>query len=490
MVAAADALLEVAVVKTDISGWRLQPQVTRAVGWRGRFAWGAAVLLAGMAMVAGIAVAPAANADDPDCTGDLGDLVFSVASGQADLNNRQCAAEGLRTIRSNPAVPAAMAANAAAGEGHFLGDPFRAPHRWAGQRGSYELTTYEDRDGNEWSAALFGPLDANGGPYPGVLLACHACPLFPTTEYLSSWYWAAEALAEAGYVVMYAAIAGNSIPVTIDATDFFVATPASPTPRGDFNPWHARLDRSRLGIVGHSGAGGVALNVGHADPRYDAIVAWDPAGSANLMVAPRVPTMIQVADYRQESVPPPREEKPIPALSKFTFFDTISAAGVDAMQVALRASMHFEWSRFPSDAARPHSIHGEMVSTYYTLAWLDRYLAPSRVRSKAPTIDTPPRRLPSNVVAIQALQRLTASGTDRFDRSADRYSIGVGFFDADAAERAGNLEAGNVPITIGGLRIRNLLSFQYDSKYSLDGGALQCEDMRAGCSHRRRLARR
>jgi hypothetical protein len=40
---------------------------------------------------------------------------------------------------------------------------------------------------------------------------------------------------------------------------------------------------------------------------------------------------------------------------------------------------------------------------------------------------------------------------------------------------------GNVPITIGGLPIRNLLSFQYASRYFLNGGALHCEDMRAGC---------
>jgi hypothetical protein len=52
------------------------------------------------------------------------------------------------------------------------------------------------------------------------------------------------------------------------------------------------------------------------------------------------------------------------------------------MQVALRASMHFEWSRFPSDPSRPHSIYGETVASYYTLAWLDRYLAPSRARAR------------------------------------------------------------------------------------------------------------
>ena len=36
--------------------------------------------------------------------------------------------------------------------------------------------------------------------------------------------------------------------------------------------------------------------------------------------------------------------------------------------------------------------------------------------------------------------------------------------------------------SIGGLPIRNLLSFQYGSRYSLNGGALHCENMRAGCT--------
>ena len=103
------------------------------------------------------------------------------------------------------------------------------------------------------------------GPYPGVLLVCHACfPLPQTTENVGLWYWAAESLAEAGYVVLYATVGGNSSSRTIDATDFLTATPASPTARGEFNPWYKELDRSRLGIVGHSGAAGVALDVGTA----------------------------------------------------------------------------------------------------------------------------------------------------------------------------------------------------------------------------------
>jgi hypothetical protein len=281
---------------------------------------------------------------------------------------------------------------------------------------------------------------------------------------------------------MYATAAINSM--AIDATDFFVADPTAPTPRGDFNPWHASLDRSRLGIVGHSGAAGVAITVGHSDPRFDTIVAWDPAGSYTMAgVTPRIPTMIQVADYRQESVPPPRAEKPIPTLPKFFFFDAISAAGVDAMQVALRASMHFDWSRFPSNSARPHSIYDETVALYYTLAWLDRYLAPSRPLGPLPPEAEQPPDISalSDAVAQDALRRLTATDPHKFDQSADVYSIGVGFFDEKEAKKAGDIEAGNVPVEIGGLPIRNLLSFQYDSRYFLNGGALQCADMRAGC---------
>jgi dienelactone hydrolase len=455
-------------------------RAARAVASRSRSRWVTAVTVAVALAVAvcvpsapGAGTAVAQEAPPLDCAGWLGDPASGTAEWeQADRNNRQCAAEGSRISQANQAAGAAWMANFAAGQWLFGGDPFRAPHRWKGRRGSYELTSYTDRDGLTWPAALFGPRDRDGGPYPGVVLACHACFPSPfTTENIAIWYWAAEALAEAGYVVFYAMIGGNSTTRTVDATDWFTATPAGPTARGQHNPWHASLDRSRLGLVGHSGAAGVALNVGHTDERFDAIVAWDPAPIGGLEgITPRIPTMIQVADYSGLGVAPEaRPEKPTPAPgSKYTFFDTISAAGIDAMRVAPRASTHLEWTRH-TGLGFPHSIYGEMVATYYTLAWLDRYLAPSRGQSS------------SAAVARDALRRLTASGTARFDRSADVYSIGTGTYDAARAERAGTVEAGNVPIRIAGIPVRNLLSFHYDSRYSLDGGALRCDDMRAGC---------
>jgi len=360
-------------------------------------------------LTVGTPVAHAATPDTVngvDCAGWLGTPVSGSAEwNAADADNLQCAGLGLRVLQESPAVAAAKAANADAGDGDFVGDPFRAPHRWAPERGSYEQVTFTDRDENTWPATLFGPRDARGGgPYPGVLLVCHACfPLPATTENVGLWYWAAEALAEAGYVVLYATVGGNSIPHTIDATDFFVSTPSTPTARGEFNPWWARLDRDRLGIVGHSGAAGVALNVGNSDPRFDAIVAWDPAASASFVgVTPRIPTMIQAADYTLREGPVPRAEKPVPAPgSKYTFFDAIRAARVDTMLVAPRASTHLDWTRFaganPFGPSIDHGVYGEMVATYYTLAWLDRYVAasgaaPTRWWARTTSPPSPPPR--------------------------------------------------------------------------------------------------
>jgi hypothetical protein len=399
-----------------------------------------------------------------DCAGYVAEPASPAEWAKADLNNQLCAAAGMHMVENNRAMFAAIQANAATPDAKFSADPFRTPSRWAGKRGTYQALTYQDRDGKPWPAALFGPRDLKAGPYPAVLLVCHVCgntgPVNPM------WYWASEALAEAGYVVLYAAVGGNNVPRAIDATDFLASTPSAPTPRGEFNPWHESIDRNRLAVVGHSGAAGVALSVGHADARYKTLVAWDPAGSYTMDgVTPRIPSMIQVADYRQESVPPPRSGKPRPELPKFAFFDTIRGANIDVMQIALRASMHFEWGpHFPvhSDPQRPYSIYGEIVSTYYTLAWLDRYLKPSA------------REL--------STRRLIAAGNARFDRFADAYSVGAGSFDAKKAEKAGQLEAGNVPVTIGGIPVQNLLSFQYESKYFLDGGAMQCANMRQACA--------
>ena len=49
------------------------------------------------------------------------------------------------------------------------------------------------------------------------------------------------------------------------------------------------------------------------------------------------------------------------------------------------------------------------------------------------------------------------------------------------AKDQASVEAGNVPITIGGQPVRHRLSFWYPTRYFLEGGALACDDVREGC---------
>ncbi|TMA26746.1 MAG: hypothetical protein E6J87_21835, partial [Deltaproteobacteria bacterium] len=317
-------------------------------------------------------------------------------------------------------------------------------------------------------------------------IPCHACF---TSAIESEVFWAAEVLAEAGYLVIVPYVGGNDVDSTIDATDYFAATPDSPA-RGEFNPWWQRLDRTRLGIAGHSGAAGLALTVGQIDPRYSAIVAFDPAGSTDISsLALHTPTMIQVADYSGNTsaivtpllpdgteVPLPlplpvltflpygpnetRSDYPVPAPgSKYTFFDSLRSAAVDTMQVGIRAAIHIDWGR-PEGGT--FSTYGEMVASYYALAWFDRYL----------------KGVNDATMAADARRRLTA--IDTFDGSADAHSIGTGFFDAAQAAAGGSAEAGNVPIKIEGFPICNRISFYYPTRYFLESGALE-RDVRASC---------
>ena len=451
--------------------------------------------LACIALAAVLAAAPARAqipSVDPrtDCLSYPGDPEPGTPEWDVrDQNNIYCAIEGLLIMYSNPAYEAALAANHAQGSITFvdyLGDPFREPFlRWGGVRGNVQHVTWTNRSARVSDGVVLSPPDTAVGPFPGVLIPCHSCF---TTAGESGTFWAAETLAEAGYVVFIPYVGGNDIASTVDATDYFVATPDAPTAHGEgeFNPFWNRLDRTRLGIAGHSGAGGLALNVGHTDPRYSAVVAFDPAGSTNIgELDLRKPTMVQVADYSGNTgallpdvlrdaveLPLPlttflpygpneiRDTKPTPAPgSKYTFFDSLREA-VDSMQVAIRATVHIDWGR-PSGGT--FSRYGEMVASYYTLAWFDRYL-----------------RGANNVgVAADALRRLMA--TETFDGSADVHSIGTGTFDPEQAAVGASVEAGNVPFTIEGLPVRNRLSFYYPTRYFFAEGALQCEDVRSGC---------
>jgi hypothetical protein len=244
------------------------------------------------------------------------------------------------------------------------------------------------------------------------------------------YWWAARALAAAGYVVMtfdvqgqgHSEVVGHApgspVPTTtgvpsqqnfnfyegtVDALRFFLSTPSSEyVPQGwtpadvaaaktagdgeriDWtNPGWGVLDRTRLGIIGHSlGAGAVsavqqcsdestlwqslALCGGRSFP-IRAVVAWDALSSS---VTPVVPAMDQKADgyflFPTFSPTSPAATESLPAFAKWR------DAGKDVFMYVVRGGTHIEWSQVPYTAA---TRYGVFANTYYTLAWLDRWVA-------------------------------------------------------------------------------------------------------------------
>lgn len=277
-------------------------------------------------------------------------------------------------------------------------------------------------------------------------------------------WWSSQTLAEAGYLVVAYDSEGRG-PTEEEAgvlMDWL---------HGD-DPLVADFDGERVGIAGHSGGGVVVNGHGHTDPRVDAIVAWDRAQSTPLAddVPLRAPSLFVLADYNCQQVPvcqpEPHDEPPDPdgPGNKGQDFQLVRDAGVDTMQLALRAALHLDW--VPSDLAG--NRHAELVTVYFTRAWFDRY-----VRGQA-----------EPQVAADAFDRLTGA---TFDDSADRLNISQGLYDPARAAAAGDPYAGNVPYTIAGTAVADRLSFYHLSRcfLTVPGTSVRVssDDVRAdGCT--------
>ena len=297
------------------------------------------------------------------------------------------------------------------------GDPFRYP----GVDPFYDTAdvvpvSFLDRGGAQLFGRVWAPKGATGR-LPGVVIT-NGSVQAPETLY----WWGAQALVEAGYVVLTfdprgqgrsdnatpdGEMGSNANPDvfatnTIDAIDFFHSTPDAPyegNVAGDprevtaFNPLHAVVDRERLGAVGHSlGARGVSVvqgatpwpGTGEANP-IDAIVAWDNLalseggggdGLAGIPLVPRVPAMGQSGDYFL--TPTPYTSPPDPDGKRGGFL-TWQQAGIPSYQLVIEGGTHYEWSllpTFPTTAWEPGGDGGwgNPLARHFTVAWLDRWL--------------------------------------------------------------------------------------------------------------------
>lgn len=316
------------------------------------------------------------------------------------------------------------------------------------------------------------------------------------------YWWAAQTLAKAGYVVLtrdpqmqgrsdtfgagedaMEGFPSQSTGVTFfdhtqDSIDFALSRPGRPyCPRPSrsgtshcdkqhsrvadglatrFNPFWRMVDRTRIGLAGHSyGASGVSW-VGQQDHRVDAVVAWDnlcdptapsrsispadaaePSGLGDGCLSGglgkprlRVPSLGLSADYML--TPTPYTTRPDPD-AKSGASHAFSGAGVDSGQIVIRGGTHYEWSYLPLPVFGA-TLRGIDLSAWYTTAWFDRYV--------------------------------------KGDLSAQRRLL-------TARWRQDGIEAAVDPSGDG-----NMFSDHYRSRLDLghrDGRRVRCEDLRRGC---------
>lgn len=369
--------------------------------------------------------------------------------------------------------------------GANVADPYRQPDEWqqAG-RGFYESFYLASCTGSRITATLWipkSPQPAEG--YPGIVMSTGAAYAFQEI-----YFWAAEGLAEAGYMVLTYDVQGQgrseqngqaayAMPnATCDgnvfvqglrdglrwlrsnsSTPYRAVTENRRPGTSNFNPYGFDVDLNRIGIAGHSRGAAAVSQVGQEDPNVKAIVAWDclsPQADENVSRIHAAALGIcseygfgQVVDPIFQRVILPKTEAP-PRDFKAAAFKQIVAnqeaftRPVDTMLVIPRASTHLEYDYVPY--VLPATRYGERVAMYYTLAWFDRYVKGD----------------PS------ATARLIVT---RFDDSADESSIGAGTYDPATNS--------NVPYKIEGDCTSNRLSFYYDSRFYLNGGALTNDDM-------------
>jgi hypothetical protein len=362
-------------------------------------------------------------------------------------------------------------------------------YRWqSGGYGIVQKVLFTARNGATISGRVWRT-DAGPAKRPGIVIT-NGSVQAPERVY---WF-AAQALAKAGYIVLtwdpqgqgQSDTQGESpdqnegtpaqsdgrpfFDGTEDAINFFFSTPSNPyVPlkscssgtshagkqnrrvkdglNSPNNPFWRYLDQSRVGIAGHSyGASGVSY-IGQQDPRVKAIVAWDnlgvpdpnaglgeepcPADPALRAPAPVTkPALGMSADY---FIPPtPNKSDPDP-LAKSTESRAYSAKGVDTGEIVIRGGTHYDFDWVPNQGF-PATLRGADEIDWYTTAWFDKYVKGD------PTAD----------------RRLT---TNRWRHDAQEGAVDP---HGDA----------------------NMFSFYYRSRLNIGlsgGGRFVCEDMRPGC---------
>lgn len=276
------------------------------------------------------------------------------------------------------------------------------------------------------SGRAFAPDPAHcPGPRPLVVIATGL--LANDTLY----WWAAQSLAEAGYVVMTFDFQGQGLseqnghtnpdgtgqplppacgeglcdrgPDGIagfltdmaDAVDFALSTPAMPyahavsgQPGLESFPYADVVDPSRVGLAGHSAGGRTVSVLQGIDERVDAVVAWDNlatdlrgdrsssssqcvTGGLGVSAQPAVPRVPAFGHAAPNNTLCGDEDL------KLSAYEAWSSAGLPTGLLVVAGTRHTaDWS--PTPAAPATHRYSTELHALHTIAWFDRFLLGDR----------------------------------------------------------------------------------------------------------------
>jgi hypothetical protein len=394
-----------------------------------------AVFLAALMAVAAIPLARAADdySDQAYAEHDLDNITRSAGRHMADITRPEWhEATRAATAESYLAALGLQLADLGNGRIHtglgqwIPGGSVGDPETWNSL--PYRRVQFLSRTGAKLSGHVWGSEDE--GRRPGIVITTGS---IQATE--GMYHWIAQLLARAGYTVFTFDVQGqgesegfghapgspvptgdgfpaqqdaNFIDGTVDAIRFFSSTPSAPyrpvgwtdadaaaaeAGRGPaeqinwVNPGWAALDRTRIGIAGHS-LGASAVSVvqqcsdqgtawqtveachGQSYP-IKAVIGYDSLSSG---VTPVVPGMNQQADgYFLNPTPSPQAPNPQTHLAAHKKW---VEAGIDTYSFTVRGGTHLEWSYIPFISMA--TAYGRHQIGYYTLAWFDRWLKTSK----------------------------------------------------------------------------------------------------------------
>ena len=389
--------------------------------------------------------------------------------------------------------------------GSLGADPFRAVDRWEQVTGGRAIDVkFPSSDGAQLRGHIWLPPKSEPMPrggYPGVVITDGSIQ-----AYENLYYWAAEGLAQYGYVVMTYDVQGQGhsdllpsnctpgdctgVPYQQNYNFYQGAEDSLSWFLSKADPAHASVNPAQIGIAGHSLGASAVSWVGQCDNRVKTIVAWDDlvpidmSKCAQNVSIPKqyratkldTPALATTNDYEfnvqsQTAPPDPHGGSNTGGLAGDSGYQQLAKDGVDSELVSFRNGTHLTYTYI--DLAFYSNELSERFAYYYTLAWFDQYV----------------RNGTDPYTAQPAWQRLT--NLSAYDDSADRnsagtVSIGAGLYDPTAATaNPADPMSGNVPYIIKGVPIPNSLSFYFYSQYRLTDPRSHhvqtCTDMLANC---------